>query len=128
MIKRTMLALMALSFALALAAPSKASAEVVFGVGVRPVVVRHYRQVVVAPYAVAPAPYVTAAPGYYDGYPAYTAPAYPYSAYADPGVTVGFGVYPRYEHDRFGHDRDDHGWRDRDDHGWRDHDDHGWRR
>jgi hypothetical protein len=110
MFKKTMLALMVLGFAVALAAPSKASAEVGFGVGVRPVVVRHYHRVVVAPYVAAPAPYVAAAPEYYDN-PAYTYPDYAYPAYAYPGVSVGVGVYPRYEHHRFRRDHDDHGWR-----------------
>jgi len=70
MVKKTVLALFGLVFAMALIVPAKANAEVVVGVGVgaRPgygVVVVHPR-----PYAyVAPAPYVSYGPGYV--YPPY---------------------------------------------------------
>jgi hypothetical protein len=74
MLKKAMFATVALMFATMLAAPSKASAQVVFRVGVGPVAV-------VAP---APAPVVVAAP-----YP-YVAPGYVY-----PQVVVGARWYPR---------------------------------
>ena len=59
MMKKAMIAVVALMFAAVLAAPSKASAQVVFRVGVGPVAV-----VAPAPVVIAPAPYVAYAPGY----------------------------------------------------------------
>jgi hypothetical protein len=58
--KKAMVAVAALIFAAVLAAPSKANAEVVFRVGVGPVVVSNAPASVV----VAPAPYVAYAPAY----------------------------------------------------------------
>jgi hypothetical protein len=58
MMKKAMFAVVALMFAAVLAAPSQANAQVVFRVGVGPVVVGN------APVVVAPASYVAYAPGY----------------------------------------------------------------
>ncbi len=60
MMKKAMVAVVALMFAAVLAAPSKANAQVVFRVGVGPVVVGNAP----APVVVAPAPYVAYARGY----------------------------------------------------------------
>jgi hypothetical protein len=60
MMKKAMVAVVALMFAAVLAAPSKANAQVVFRVGVGPVVVSNAP----APVVVAPAPYVAYAPAY----------------------------------------------------------------
>lgn len=60
MMKKAMIAVVALMFAAVLAAPSKASAQVVFRVGVGPVVVASAP----APVVIASAPYVAYAPGY----------------------------------------------------------------
>jgi hypothetical protein len=94
MIKKTVLALFSLVFAMALVAPPKANAAVVVGIGVGPrpaygFVVAHPR-----PYVyVAPAPYVAYGPGY-------VAP------YVYPGrVVVGYRPYG-YRHDWHGY-----GWR-----------------
>jgi hypothetical protein len=58
MMKKMMVAMVALMFAAMLAAPSKANAQVVFRMGIGPVVVGN------APFVVAPAPYVAYGPGY----------------------------------------------------------------
>ena len=101
MLKKTIIALLALVFAVLLVAPSTANAQVVVGVGVGRVFPRPYGYVAVrpAPYVIAPAPYV--APGY----------VYPY-AYAGP-VVVGGGWYPRpYAHPYRGYAvRHEYGWR-----------------
>lgn len=79
MLKKTMFAVVALMFAAVLAAPTKASAQVVFRVGVGPVAVvaPAPAPVVVAPAPVAVAPYVVA-------------PGYVY-----PNVVIGGRWYPR---------------------------------
>ena len=97
MLKKTVIALMALVFAVALVAPAKANAQVSIGVQVGPVVAPPpYGYVVVrpSPYVVAPAPYVVAPPRYV--YPPYVYPGpvvvgrrwyprpYPYAGYAVP--------------------------------------------
>jgi len=95
MIKKAMLGLVALMFAAALVAPSKADAQVVFRVGFRPVVVAP------APVVVAPVPVVAA--------PVAVAPGYAYPPYVYPGVSVGVGFYPRtYAYRGFVHP---YGWR-----------------
>ncbi len=65
MVKKTIIALLALVIAVLLVAPATANAQVVVGVGVGPVV-RPYGYVAVHPrsYVVAPAPYVAVSPGY----------------------------------------------------------------
>ena len=94
MMKKAMVAVVALMFAAMLAAPSKANAQVVFRVGVGPVVVGN-APVVVAP---APAPYVAYAPGY----------VYPPVVY--PGnVVVGLGYARPYAYRYDG--RHGYGWR-----------------
>ncbi len=83
MFKKMLLGLMGLAFCVALAAPQKASAQVVVGVG-RPGV-----RVVLA----APAPYVYAAP----------VPApYVYAPYAYPGPYYGYGYRGYYGHGYYG--------------------------
>lgn len=87
MLKKMMFGLLALIFAVSLAAPAKANAGVVVGIGVAPVV-RPYGYVAVAPapYVAAPAPYVAVAPGY----------VYPYAhPYVGGAVVVGGRWYPR---------------------------------
>jgi hypothetical protein len=65
MMKKVMVAVVALMFAAMLAAPSKANAQVVFRVGVGPVVVGNAPVLVAPPpVVVAPAPYVAYGPGY----------------------------------------------------------------
>jgi len=96
--KKMLLAMLGLVFAVALVAPPKANAEVVFGVGVgRPGV-----GVVVAaprPYVYAPAPYVAYGPGY--AYPGYV-----------PGrVIVGYRPYYGYRHEWRGEGWHRDGWR-----------------
>ena len=77
--KKAMVAVVALMFAMVLAAPSKANAQVVFRVGVGPVVVGN------APVVVAPAPVVESAP-------VVVAPGYVYPPVVYPGnVVVGLG-------------------------------------
>ncbi len=80
--KKAMVAVVALMFAAMLAAPSKANAEVVFRVGIGPVVVGN------VPVVVAPAPAVVVAPAPVVGSaPVVVAPGYVY-----PGnVVVGPG-------------------------------------
>ncbi len=79
MLKKSLLALFGLVFAMALITPPKANAAVIFRVGVGPVVVGN-APVVVAPVPyVAPAPYVAYEPGY----------VYPPAVY--PNVVVGVG-------------------------------------
>jgi hypothetical protein len=95
MMKKAMVAVVALMFAAVLATPSKANAQVVFRLGVGPVAVV---APVPAPVVVAPAPYVAYAPGY----------VYPPVVY--PGnVVVGVGYARPYGY-RYG------GWRE---YGWR---------
>jgi hypothetical protein len=64
MLKKTIIALLALVIAVLLVAPATANAQVVVGVG--RVFPRHYGYVAVSPgpYVVAPAPYVAVSPGY----------------------------------------------------------------
>ena len=82
MMKKAMFAVVALMFAAVLAAPSKANAQVVFRVGVGPIVVGN------APVVVAPAPPVVVAPAPYVAY----APGYVYPPVVYPGrVVVGVG-------------------------------------
>jgi len=82
MLKKTIIALLALVIAVLLVAPATANAQVVVGVGVG--APHHYGYVGVRPYVVAPAPYVAVTPGY----------AYPPYAYSGP-VVVGGRWYPR---------------------------------
>jgi hypothetical protein len=101
MLKKSVLALFGLVFAMALITPPKANAEVVIGVGVgaRPA----YGYVVARPHAygyIAPAPYVAYGPGYVYPPVVYREHAWVGREYARPYA---------YRHD---------GWRDRD-HGWR---------
>lgn len=87
MLKKTMIAVIALMFAVVLAAPSKANAQVVFRVGVGPVVVG----TAPAPLVVAPAPVVIPAPAVVAAPDPYVvAPGYVY-----PSVVVGGRWYPR---------------------------------
>jgi hypothetical protein len=99
MLKKSLLALFGLVFAMALITPPKANAAVMFRVGVGPVAVFAPAPFVVAPEPyVAPAPYVAYAPGY----------VYPPAVY--PGnVVVGVGYARPYAY-RYG------GWRG---YGWR---------
>jgi hypothetical protein len=103
MLKKTIIALLALVFAVLLVAPSTANAQVVVGVGVGRVYPRPYGYVAVSPgpYVVAPAPYVAVSPGY----------VYPY-AYPGP-VVVGGRWYPRsYAYPYRGYAvRHEYGWR-----------------
>jgi hypothetical protein len=100
MLKKSMLALLGLVFAMALVTPQKANAEVVVGVGLgaRPA----YGYVVARPHPygfVAPAPYVAYAPGY----------VYPPVVY--PGnVVVGLGYARPYAYRRYA-GRRGYGWR-----------------
>jgi hypothetical protein len=66
MLKKTIIALLALVIAVLLVAPATANAQVVVGVGVGRVFPRPYGYVAVrpGPYVVAPAPYVAVSPGY----------------------------------------------------------------
>jgi hypothetical protein len=91
MMKKAMVAVVALMFAAVLAAPSKANAQVLFRVGVGPVVVGNAPVVMApAPVVVAPAPYAAYGPGY----------VYPPVAY--PGnVVVGVGYARPYAY-RYG--------------------------
>jgi hypothetical protein len=99
MMKKVMIAVVALMFAAVLAAPSKANAQVVFRLGVGPLVVGNAPVVVApAPVMVAPAPYVAYGPGY----------VYPPVVY--PGnVVVGVGYARPYGY-RYGGGRG-YGWR-----------------
>lgn len=100
MMKKAMIAVVALMFAAMLAAPSKANAQVLFRVGVGPVVVGN------APVLVAPAPPVVVAPAPYVAY----GPDYAYPPAVYPGnVVVGVGYARPYAY-RYG------GWRG---YGWR---------
>jgi hypothetical protein len=87
MLKKTMLGLMALCFAVALAAPSKASAQVAVGATIRPA---NCHRAYVDPYASSYYDYDTY-PAYSNNYPAYsydyTYPAYNYS-YAYPSYSA----------------------------------------
>jgi hypothetical protein len=98
MMKKAMIAVVALMFAALLAAPSKANAQLVFRVGVGPVVVGN------APVVVAPAPYVAYAPGYVYPPVVYREHAWVGREYARPYA---------YRYD----ERRDHGWRH--EHEWR---------
>jgi hypothetical protein len=121
MLKKTMLGLMALCFAVALAAPSKASAQVVVGATIRPA---NCHRAYVDPYASSYYDYDTY-PAYSNNYPAYsydyTYPAYNYS-YAYPSYSAGVAVYPSY----YGYGYGDGYWRHRR-HEWREHRRHEWR-
>ena len=66
MMKKAMVAVVALMLAAVLAAPSKANAQMVFRVGIGPVIVGNAPVVVVPapPVFVAPAPYMAYGPGY----------------------------------------------------------------
>lgn len=96
--KKAMVAVVALMFAAVLAAPSKANAQVVFRVGIGPVVVGN------APVVAAPAPVVAPAP-----YVAYS-PVYVYPPVVYPGnvvVSLGYARPYAYHYDV----RHGYGWR-----------------
>ena len=98
MMKKAMVAVVALMFAAVLAAPPKANAQVAFRVGVGPVFVGDAPVVVAPALVVAPAPYVAYGPGY----------VYPPVVY--PGnVVVGVGYGRPYAY-RYG-GRRGYGWR-----------------
>jgi hypothetical protein len=92
MLKKTLLAMFGLVFAIALVAPPKANAAVVIGVGVGPrpaygFVVGHPRPYGYAPY-VAPAPYAAYGPGYV--YPPYVYPGRVVVGYRPYGYRYGW--------------------------------------
>lgn len=99
LLKKSMVALFGLFFALALIAPPKAHAAVAVGIGVGPVYVgvghAYGPYVAPAPYYVAPAPY--AAPAPYVAYgPGYVYPPYVYPAPVVVGRGYGYRSYGRY--------------------------------
>jgi hypothetical protein len=97
MLKKTVLAMFGLVFALALVAPPKANAAVVIGVGVAPRPGYGYVVARPRPYVyVAPAPFVAYAPGYVES--PYVYPRNFVTEYARPYA---------YRHD----DRRGYGWR-----------------
>lgn len=127
MLKKAMLGLMALCFAVVLGSPAKANAQVAFGATLVPA----HTRVFVGGYA---------APGYYNGYDYddddYAAPYYTYPSYgyADPAYDYPYasnnGYYPYYGgHEYWEHRR--HEYQEHREHEWREHHHHDrddWRR